>query len=197
MRRPFLLTSSLLAAFAASLCCILPIVAAVMGLATLGAAAKFESYRPYFLGLTAVLFVFGVVLVYRDYRRGCEPGSVCQTKPVQRWNFLTLGVLAVLIVALSMFPSYSGRIAEAISPGASPKPLSANVTTTSFLVPDMDCTACAVGLRAAFEKLPGVSHATVDYNTRRATITYDPKRQQPETFAKVVSDAGFHVKPLG
>lgn len=195
MRRSYLLGSSLLAAFAASLCCILPIIAAVTGVAALGAAARFEHYRPYLLGLTGFLFVVGAVRAYRDSRRACEPGSLCEVKPVGRWNILALSVLGVLVVALAAFPLYSGRIAEAVSPRHAPK-VTAQSATTAFLVPDMDCPACAAGLRASFEKLPGVNHAAVDYNTRRVTITYDPTRQQPQAFAKIVAGAGFHVKPL-
>ena len=197
MRRSFLLGSSVIAAFAASLCCILPIVAAVTGLAALGAAARFERFRPYLLVITAALFVVGVVVAYRDSRRACDTESMCATKPVSRWNILALSVLGVLILALATFPAYSGRVAEAVAHHPPVKPISGQTITASFLIPDMDCPACAVGLRASFERLPGVASATVDYPTRRANIIYDPRRQQPEVFSKIVSNAGFHVKPSG
>jgi len=195
MRRSFIFGGSLVAAVAASLCCILPILATVTGIAALGAAATFSRFRPYLLGVTAVLFVLGIVRAYHGSRRACTPGSVCATSPVQRWNVLLLVFLGALVAGIAAFPYYSGRVAEAVSTSVSPQQAAGQVTTTSFLIADMDCPACAVGFRTAFEKLPGVTHAAVDYGTRRVTITYDPAQQRPETFAKVVSDAGFHVKP--
>lgn len=196
MRRFLVLGSSLLAALAASLCCILPIVAAATGLATFGVAASFERFRPYFLALTAVLFVIGAALAYRDARRGCAPGSACAAKPLRGWNLAVLAVLGGLVVAFAFFPRYSQSIAEAVLPGTTHKQITGGPISTIFLIPDMDCPACAVTLRTAFEKLPGVSRASVDYNARRATITYDPARLHPEHLAEVVSQAGFHVKPL-
>ncbi len=197
MRRSFLLGSSVIAAFAASLCCILPILAAATGLAALEAAASFERFRPYLLALTGVLFLIGVGVAYRDSRRSCKTDSVCVTKPVSRWNILALSVLGVLILALATFPAYSGRVAEVVTPRAPLKQITGQTTTASFLVPDMDCAACAISLRAAFERLPGVASATVDYPTRRANIIYDPRQQKPEVFSKIVSKSGFHVKQFG
>jgi len=198
-RHSLLFLGSAVSAVAASLCCILPIIAAVTGAATLGAAASFEQWRPYLLSVTGVFFIIGLVFAIRDQRRACVPGSACATKPMNRMNFLILGLLALFIIAAAAFPSYSGRVAELVSPRRTSSTVGAgaHLVTTSFLVPDMDCPACAVGLRTSFEKLRGVSRATVDYNSRRATITYNPAQLQAETFIRIVSAAGFHVKQLG
>ena len=48
MKHKTFIGASLLAAIAASLCCILPIVFALGGFAIVGASAFFESLRPYF-----------------------------------------------------------------------------------------------------------------------------------------------------
>lgn len=189
-----LLGSSLMAALAASLCCILPIVAAITGLAGLTAAASFEQWRPYFLTLTGALLVAGGFLAYRDYKKACVPGSLCATQPMNRWNGLALGLLTVLVVALAAFPAYSGYVAQRLVPPPAHSTRAATPSvTTSFLIPDMSCPACATTLRAQFEQLPGVSEAKVDYETRRATITYNPVAQNFEAFANVVRDAGYHI----
>ncbi len=193
MRRSILLGSSVVAALAASLCCILPVVATVTGLAAIGVAATFASVRPYLLALTVLLFLIGVVIAYRDRRR-CEPQSLCATKPVGRWNIIGLAFIGILILALALFPAYSGSIARAVAPKAAMKRVIGHTNIVSFLIPDMDCGACAVSLQAAFERLPGVAKAAVDYPTRRAQITYDPRKQQPEAFSKLVSQAGFHAQ---
>jgi mercuric ion transport protein len=54
--------ASVVAATAASVCCIGPVVAAVLGAGALGAAStRFEPYRPWFLGLTMILLGVGFV----------------------------------------------------------------------------------------------------------------------------------------
>lgn len=188
--------SAMITAAVASLCCILPMVFAVTGIAGLAAAASFERLRPYFLALTVLLLIGGIFYAYRDRKKACAPGLVCATQPMSRWNILALGLLALFIMALAAFPYYSGAVAKAVVPHqrASVAQSHAAWATATFLIPDMDCPACATGLQAAFEKLSGVSEAKVDYDSRRATITYEPTKQNLQVFTKVVNDAGYHVK---
>lgn len=66
---------SVIAAAAASVCCIGPVVAAVLGAGALGAASvRFEPYRPWFLGLTVILLGFGFVSAYRR-KPECNDGT--------------------------------------------------------------------------------------------------------------------------
>lgn len=195
--KSILISTSVVAALAASLCCILPIVAAVTGLGVFAASEVFEKWRPYLLGFTGLLLTAGFVLAYRDYKKACTPGNLCATKPMNRWNFFALGLVAVLVLGLAAFPYYSGTVAEAVI--RQPRPAwaepSDTVTTASFRIPDMDCAACAVSLAVAFQRLPGVKAATIDYPTRKAVVTYDPGKQNLAAFEKVVTAAGFHVQP--
>lgn len=46
---------AIVAAFAASLCCLGPLIFAALGLGGAGLLVKFEAYRPYFAALTLVL----------------------------------------------------------------------------------------------------------------------------------------------
>ncbi len=191
------ISTSLITALAASLCCILPIVAAVTGLGVFAVGEVFGKWRPYLLAFTSLLLTAGFVLAYRDYRKACAPGSLCATRPMNRWNLFALGLVTVLVLGLAAFPYYSGTVAKAVirqpRPGTA-KPLDI-VTTASFRIPDMDCPACAVILAAAFQRLPGVRAAKIDYPTRKAVVTYDPGKQNPAAFEKVVTAAGFHVQP--
>ncbi len=194
-KRNWMLGASVAAAIVASLCCILPILTAVTGLGVLAAGAKFEHLRPYFLGATGLLLVGGFLLAFRDYKKACKPGSVCATKPMSRWNFVALGAVAALVVGLAAFPYYSGAVARVFvgKSLASNTVGAASLTTITFRIPDMDCPACAVSLAATFQKLPGVTDAKLDVNSRQAVVTYDPSLQNVAALEKVISDAGFHV----
>lgn len=196
-KRKWLLGASVAAAIGASLCCILPILTAVTGVGVLAAGTSFERWRPYLLGVTALLLGAGVLLAYRDPKKACAPGSLCATKPMSRWNFIALGTLAALVVGLAAFPYYSGSVAQAVvgKPGLSKTFSPAALATVTFRVPDMDCPACAVTLSATFRKLPGVADAKLDVNSRKAFVTYDPATQSVAALEKVINDAGFHPSP--
>jgi mercuric ion transport protein len=193
-RRGLLLGASVAAAIGASLCCILPILAAVTGAGAIAAGVAFERWRPYLLGLTALLLVGGVLLTWRD-KKACAVGSLCSTKPMSRWNYVALAMLAAGVVALAAFPYYSGAVARMVVGQSRPTQSlsSTTLSTITFRVPDMDCPACAVALSAALDKLPGVADAKLDVSSRRAVVTYDPGTQDVEALEKVISDAGFHI----
>ena len=199
MRRTILFGSSLVTAFAASLCCILPLIAAMGGVAVLGVAATFESYRPYLLFATVVLLIGGAIVAYRDYRRGCRPGTVCETKPVTRLSVLSLGVLAALVVFLATFPYYAGSVVQAFAAGPDVKAASggkkesAGFRTVQFGISGMTCPSCASGLEASFRNMPGVKEAKIDYEKKQATVRFDPEKQTEEAVKKLVADAGYTV----
>jgi mercuric ion transport protein len=194
MRRLLLIGSSLVTALAASLCCILPLVAAAGGVALLGTAAVFEAWRPYLLILTGLLLAAGAFTVYRDYRRGCERGGVCEGKPVTRWSVVSLAVIAALAVSLALFPYYSGSVAHAMATAGNVKDRSGvNLRTIRFGVAGMTCPPCAKGLEASFRNMPGVKQAKVDYDAKQATVSFDTSKQTERAITKVVTDAGYRV----
>lgn len=96
--------ASVVAATAASVCCIGPVVAAVLGAGALGAAStRFEPYRPWFLGLTMILLGVGFVSAYRR-----EPGCAEDTcaPPTRRTARIVLWIAVVLVGLLAAFPYY-------------------------------------------------------------------------------------------
>ena len=192
--RRWLFGASVGAAIAASLCCILPILTAVTGLGVLATGAALEKYRPYFLGTTGLLLAGGFVIAYHDHRKACKPGSICATKPMSRWNFVALGTVAALVIGLAAFPYYSGAVAHTLVGSPSPSTVgAAALAKVTFVIPDMNCPVCEVSLAATFQKLPGVTHAKLDVDHRKAFVTYDPGSQNIDALQKVISDAGFHV----
>ncbi len=195
LHRSFIFGGSLIAAVAASLCCILPILAAVSGAGAIAAGALFDRWRPYLLGLTGLLLAGGFLLAWRDRRKACAADSLCATKPIGRWNRVALRLLATGVVALAAFPYYSGAVARLVvrEPGPPPALTSAGLSTVAFQVPDMDCPACAVALSAAFRKMQGVMQAELDVDSRKAVVTFNPNAQNIATLKKVITDAGFHI----
>lgn len=71
------LGGAILAALAASSCCIGPLVLAALGVGGAGALAALGAYRPYILGVTAVLLAGGFYLTYRKPRAAVAEGDAC------------------------------------------------------------------------------------------------------------------------
>ncbi len=105
-------TSSLLAAFLASLCCVGPLVLAALGVgvgatgflaSTAGALKALLPYRPYFIGLTVVLLGVAFYQTYRRPKSACAPGATCIPAPSQRKARVVLWAVAALALVLSPY----------------------------------------------------------------------------------------------
>src|SRR5262249_11335343 len=112
MKAHVALSGSIVAAIAASLCCIGPLVVLALGLGTFGAAAALESVRPYMLGLTALLLGGAFYLTYRKHEVKCEDGS-CQARGAGRTSKIMLWLATVAVIGFATFPYYSGALLRA------------------------------------------------------------------------------------
>ncbi|MGV3721001.1 MAG: heavy-metal-associated domain-containing protein [Actinomycetota bacterium] len=68
--------------------------------------------------------------------------------------------------------------------------------TVSFTVDGMGCGGCAAGIATTLRGAPGVREAEVTFETRRASISYDPARTSPDALAEVIREEGYTVTPL-
>jgi len=188
---------AVLSALAASACCWLPLVALAVGVSSVGLAQKLAVYRPYFL--TVALTALGAAF-YLTYRRprsasaetaegstspvGVEgvPGACCAVPSsaprwvhrLQHFNRIVLWPIAVLVLAVALFPDYvnallGGASAEKAASTAEP-PVA--LQEVRFRIGGMDCAMCAVGIRAALERLPGVVQAEVNYPEGHARVRF-------------------------
>ncbi len=94
---------SVVSALLASLCCIGPVVFALIGAGSLGFAAAFEPYRPYLLTLTVVFLGAAFYFTYRKREVQCEDGT-CRVEGAPTWQKVLLWVAAVLTLIFIFFP---------------------------------------------------------------------------------------------
>ncbi len=192
--------ASVLAAVAASLCCILPIVFALGGFAIVGASAFFESLRPYFLIATFALLGVGFYLAYRKPKYACEPGSACARPQVNRFGRIGLWIATVLVIAFAAFPYYSGAVANFLlsdgSVKASPAQPASTVQHVSFAVRGMYCPACAKAVESNLMNLSGIRKATVSYEQGRAEVEYDSRTVTLQQMEKAIQDAGYQAQKI-
>ena len=99
------LVAGALAAIAASLCCVGPLVLVMAGVggAWVSNLRVFEPWRPLFVGLTVVFMALALHKIWRP-ATSCAPGSVCALPKNNRRHKILFGVITVLIGALLAFP---------------------------------------------------------------------------------------------
>ena len=62
---------------------------------------------------------------------------------------------------------------------------------SSFAVDNMTCATCPITVRTAMSRVDGVRSVSVDFASKRATVTYDPARATTEAIAAASTNAGY------
>ena len=62
-------------------------------------------------------------------------------------------------------------------------------------VEGMHCHKCELAIQKALSKLPGVHEVEVDFNSRQASVLYDPRAANVAQFMEQVRQAGY--QPTG
>ena len=143
--------SGVIVAIFASLCCIGPVMLALVGVSGVAALSVFEVYRPYLVGLTIVLIGIAFFFTYRKREVKCADGT-CKVESPSLWN--KIGVWSATVIAASAiaFP-YLGFTASS-SPSTSFDNNSLNLEKdVSFFNVPLVCNAAphiGCGSRAKF-----------------------------------------------
>src|SRR5216684_254202 len=138
---------ALVAGLVASLCCLGPLLFAVLGLGAFGLAGIFAAARPYLLVLAVLLLAFGFYRAYFRREQACAPGQACATKPTSRLGRVGLWIAFVAVLAFALSPYYAGRIAAAwvsknssvpATPPTTNEAANASIETVTVQVEGMD-----------------------------------------------------------
>ena len=94
---------SLVGAFAASSCCILPLVLFSLGVsgAWIGNFTRLAPYQPYFIAVTIGCLGYGYWLVHRSTKLACTDGDAC-ARPLPKRLVKTGLILASLLTVAAI-----------------------------------------------------------------------------------------------
>lgn len=208
-----LIGGAVLAAFAASLCCIGPLVAIAFGLGALGAASAFEPLRPYLLAAAGLALAYAFYRTYGRRAAACAPGEACALPPGGRTGRAMLLVATVAVVLFAVSPYLAAPLAARLGGSERPAPVAerggegdragtegpaaAQPTATAVLaVKGMTCASCETATRLALEQVPGVRSASASYKRGEAAVEYDPSQVTPEALARAVAEkTGYEAAP--
>jgi len=98
-------------AFLASLCCLGPLLFAVLGIGGAGIVVKFEPYRPYFTVLTLGLLGAGFYFTYRPLQTATNGAEcACEHPRSNKLGKVMLWVAAALVVGFLGFPYFAAHL---------------------------------------------------------------------------------------
>ena len=63
--------------------------------------------------------------------------------------------------------------------------------TANFAIENMTCASCPITVRKAMERVPGVQSVKVDFETKTATVEYDPALSTPADIAAAPTGNGY------
>lgn len=187
-----LIGAGLLTAFAASLCCITPVLALLAG--TSGLASSFswlEPFRPYLIGLTILVLGFAW---YQKLKPKNEIDCDCETdqKPkfIQSKKFL--GIVTAFAFVMLAFPYY----AHVFYPNTEKEVIvedTSNVQTVKFLINGMTCSGCEEHVNHEVNKLSGIIKSTASYANGNAIVEFDKSKTNLTEIEKAINATGYSV----
>lgn len=182
----FSAAAGVISAVTASLCCIGPALVSAASIGSVGAFSVFESYRPFFIGVTALLLGIGFFMTYRKREVKCEDGA-CVTKDAGKRNKILMWIAAFVSIGALSFPYLGASLLSADQPDSKGKPKERVV----LKVNGMTCGGCARGVEATLKSVEGIHKAAVSYESAEAVVDYDPALIQPETIIAKIEELGY------
>jgi copper chaperone CopZ len=187
-----LIGAGILTAFAASLCCITPVLALIAG--TSGLAASFswlEPFRPYLIGLTILVLGFAW---YQKLKPQKEIDCDCETdeKPkfIQSRKFL--GIVTVFAIVMLAFPYYSGIF----YPNTEKQIIvvdKSDIKTTEFKISGMTCASCEEHVNHEVNKLNGIVNSKASYENGNAIVEFDKTKTNETEIENAINSTGYKV----
>lgn len=105
---------------------------------------------------------------------------------MKRFAILTLGTLMLGLPATA--PMVLAQTATTAA---------AALTEVSFDVPDMTCALCPLTVKTAMSGVEGVQSVEVDFDSRSATVIFDPALTDAAAIAEASAQAGYPAAVKG
>lgn len=182
-------TTGILAALAASSCCIPPVIAAIAGVGgAAGTLSWMEPLRPYLIGLAVIAIGYAWYSHLKPKKAddcGCD---IEKPKFYQTKGFL-VGI--TLFAALSIsFPYYSGifypdNTQEVIISENS------SLQKISVSIEGMTCDACQHHVNSAVNALPGIIAVNSSYEKGNAEVEFDNTQTTALEIEKAINSTGY------
>lgn len=186
-------TTGIVAALAASSCCIPPVIAAIAGVGGMGSTLSWmEPFRPYLIGLAVVAigYAWYAHLKPKDADDcGCD---IEKPKWYQTKGFL-IGITIFAAVSIA-FPYYSGIFFSDNTANKTIIVKESDVVEATITIDGMTCTGCEHQVNSTLNNSVGVIEASSSFETGKAQVKFDKTKVSIDELSKAVEEAtGYKV----
>ena len=187
--------AGLFSAFAASLCCISPVIALLAGSSSL--AANFfwiEPARPYLIALSIIVLMFAW---YQKLKPVVTPAD-CKCEYTKKSTFFQsktfLSIVTVFAVLMIAFPLYAKIFYSKPTIQTAPVAVSNNKVQASFSIEGMTCEACEDHVNNELSKVAGVINYKTSYADNNSVISFDTSVVNIKMIEAAINKTGYTTK---
>ena len=189
-------SAGVLSAFAASICCITPVVALLAGSSSIAANFSWiEPARPYLIGLSIAVLAFAWYQKLRPIKTNnmdCNCDSTKKASFLQSKTFL--GIVTVFAILMMTFPVYAKVFYPKPKVQAIPVAKIDNKQQVKFTIQYMTCASCELEVNNELSKVQGVIAYKTSYASKSSLVTFDKSKVDVKTIEAAINNTGYKVK---
>jgi len=187
-----LMGTGVLTGIAASLCCITPVLALIVGSGSIASTFSWiEPARPYLIGLTAAILGFAWYQKLKPQPTD-ECGCAVDEKPKLFQSKIFLLLVTIFAALMIAFPSYA-KVFFPKNKKASIVVEKSNIQTVELNIKGMSCEACEAEVNHEVIKLPGIIQSKVSYKKRNAIVQFDTSKTAIKNIVAAINATGYIV----
>lgn len=192
------ISTSLLSALAASLCCITPIIALLAGSSSVAANLSWiEPARPYLISLSVATLVLAW---YQKLKPTKQIGIDCNCEIPTKTSFIQSITFLIIITIFSLvmitFPLYAKVLYGNTGSKSVAKQALITDKQANFTIKGMTCESCEIEINNALSKISGVTAYVTSYAKATSLVTYDPLKVNESEIKKRINETGYTVTGL-
>ena len=188
-------SAGLLSAFAASLCCITPVIALVAGSSSIAANFSWiEPARPYLLGISIAVLALAWYVKLKPSKAtdmDCNCETTTKTPFLQTKTFLS--IVTVFAVLMMTFPLYAKVFYPKPKVQAAAVAVVDSKQQVDFAIQGMTCEGCEEHVNNEVFKVKGVLAYKTSYALKNSLVTFDKSKVDVKTIEAAINKTGYKV----
>lgn len=187
--------AGLLSAFAASLCCITPVIALLAGSSSIAANFSWiEPARPYLLGLSIAVLAFAWYVKLKPSKTN---DMNCNCETTKKASFLQsktfLSIVTVFAILMMNFPLYAKVFYPKPKVQVATVAVVDNKQQVKFTIQGMSCAGCELEVNNELSKVTGVLAYKTSYTSKNSVVTFDKSKVDIKTIEAAINKTGYKV----
>ena len=187
-----LISTTIIAATVASLCCITPILALIAG--TTGFASTFswiEPFRPYLIAFTILTLLLAWYQKFKSQKQ--EIDCDCEEERAKLINSKKFLLFVTLFAGLMLaFPYYS----QIFYPNTSKVVVyvkESNISEVEYNIKGMTCSGCEAHIESEVNKLKGIILVKANHEKGNTFVKYDKTKVANNEIKDAVKKTGYKI----